>query len=165
MRRTVSFLALFLLSACTAASGPTDASTPSDAGVPLWPVGATRVNATRGVGLAPELCPDGGTSLRESLWSLSLPDGALTLTRCGDVLSDRTLTAAELASFDTAMRGLSHPVRQICGADKPALTLALTTPEGPRRYEDSFYACNGTPGVIYVDNIDPVFTTLSNFPR
>jgi hypothetical protein len=164
MRRSNVLFALLALAACSGAPGPTDASTPSDAGSNLWPVGATRVNATEGAGFGPIGCNDGGFNALETLWSLSLPDGALTRTQCGAVTVDRTLTASELARFDTAMRALALPTQQGCGADKGTLTLALTTPDGPRRYVDSFYACNKEPGVIYVDNIDPVFTALNSFP-
>lgn len=164
MHRSHLPFVLLALAACSGASGPTDASTPSDAGAPLWPVGATRVDATEGAGFGPIGCPDGGFGAVEALWSLSLPDGAFTRTQCGAVTVDRTLTASELARFDTTMRALALPTRQLCGADKGTLTLALTTPDGPRRYVDSFYACNKEPGVVYVDNIDPVFAALRSFP-
>jgi len=46
----------------------------------------------------------------------------------------------------------------ICGADKPFMTLEVTSPAGVKKYTDSFYSCMGEGP--FVDNIDGVFSTM-----
>jgi hypothetical protein len=63
----------------------------------------------------------------------------------------KTLTVAQVASIVAAGNAMEITTEDICGADKPMLTVTVDQ----KVYKDSFYACmgNGT----YVDNIGGVF--------
>jgi hypothetical protein len=63
----------------------------------------------------------------------------------------KTLTTAQVASIVAAGNAMEITTENICGADKPMLTVTVDQ----KVYKDSFYACmgNGT----YVDNIGGVF--------
>ena len=50
--------------------------------------------------------------------------------------------------------------RELCGADKPMLTLKVTSAsQGEKTYTDSFYSCLGGDRV-FVDDIDSAFSAL-----
>jgi hypothetical protein len=66
----------------------------------------------------------------------------------------RTLTDDEIVRLTRALSFLKLHSGYSCGADKPEVTLDLTTSAGQATYSDSFYACQGQPGEIFVDNID-----------
>lgn len=57
----------------------------------------------------------------------------------------RTLTAAEMAELEPALQRLEVVDEDLCGADKPAITLKVTTASGTREYRDSFYSCVEDP--------------------
>jgi hypothetical protein len=63
----------------------------------------------------------------------------------------KTLTVAEVAAVVAAGNAMEITTEDICGADKPMLTVSVDT----KIYKDSFYACmgNGT----YVNDIGGVF--------
>jgi hypothetical protein len=66
----------------------------------------------------------------------------------------RTLTDDEIVRLTRALSFLKLHSGYGCGADKPKVTLDLETSAGKTTYSDSFYACEGQPGEIFVDNID-----------
>jgi hypothetical protein len=61
------------------------------------------------------------------------------------VQRSRTLTATEMAELEPALQRLEVVDEEICGADKPAITLTVTTASGTREYRDSFYSCLEDP--------------------
>ncbi len=70
-----------------------------------------------------------------------------------------SLSAAQLDKINKAMDDVEVTHEDICGADKPMLTLSVSsTSQGTKTYKDSFYSCqkDGT----YVTNIDGVFTAF-----
>ncbi|MDB4997468.1 MAG: hypothetical protein JWM74_4900 [Myxococcaceae bacterium] len=70
-----------------------------------------------------------------------------------------TLTAKEMATVEAALNGLTISHAQMCGADKPYETIAITsTSQGTKKYTDSFYSCDGKGP--YVDNIGAVFSAF-----
>lgn len=71
----------------------------------------------------------------------------------------RTLTAAEIKKIDAAMDGVSIAKEKICGADKPMLNVAVTTPAGKKTYTDAFYSCLGG-NRTFVNGIDEVFSAM-----
>jgi hypothetical protein len=121
-----------------------------DAGPPLWPVGASRVEATLRGGFPAAICfVDGGTIDGET-YVLTLADGRLEAVACtlvppypNTVLKTGTvvLDGGQLARFDDSMRTLTRSPRTFCGADAPSIALALTTAAGTVHYVDDFYAC------------------------
>lgn len=54
----------------------------------------------------------------------------------------RALTAAELDALVPSLEALRVVSIDTCGADKPAVTVTVTTPSGTTEYADSFYSCN-----------------------
>jgi hypothetical protein len=56
--------------------------------------------------------------------------------------TSRTLTAAELDSLRPKLEAFRVVSLDTCGADKPAVTVTVTTPSGVTEYGDSFYSCD-----------------------
>lgn len=150
-------------------SGFTSLDAGTDAGpIPLWPVGATQVEASSHAGYFQGTCDtaDGG---RLTGWdySLTLPEGRLQYEVClGQgpssqyAIGERVVDASGLESFDLAMRGLARGQRQTW-ADVPRSAVVLTTPAGVLRYEDLHSEPWAFPaGVEYVSGIEPLFGVL-----
>ncbi|HEX7601940.1 MAG TPA: hypothetical protein VF316_10060 [Polyangiaceae bacterium] len=73
----------------------------------------------------------------------------------------RTLTPTELGSVATAMKQVVVAgTVNTCGADKPLLTVTVSTPKYAQEYTDSIYQCQGQ-GKLYVDSIDGAFTAVA----
>jgi hypothetical protein len=132
----------------------------------FWPSDATDLVATdSGGGFAPP-GPQGSTcALGEAHFTFRRAASVLSWQTCDEAASpwsltggQRTLSASEAATIDAAMRGLSYPTRDECGADKSVESITVTTPRGTREYLDAFYSCEhaGT----YVDGLDAVFSAL-----
>jgi hypothetical protein len=139
-----------------------------DGGAIIWPSDAKSLAAdSPGGGFTPTP-PAGSTcAFGEQHYKVDLETRAFSSERCtpgaaqGDPLQiekiSRTLTPAELATVDTAMRQLTPPKNlENCGADKGVYTVTVSTPRGDTTYYDSIYACQGG-GKTYVDQIDGVF--------
>jgi hypothetical protein len=151
--------------------GGGDAST--DAGIDdaIWPADAQKLAAdSPGGGFTPQPPPGSECTYGEVHYTLDLATRAFTWSRCvpgadnGDPLTlfqgARTITEEELATIDTAMKGLTPPKDETaCGADKGVYTVTVTTPRGATTYYDSFYVCQGG-GKLYVDHIDDVFSAF-----
>ncbi|AKU94175.1 hypothetical protein AKJ09_00839 [Labilithrix luteola] len=78
---------------------------------------------------------------------------------------EKTLTETEYASLTSAINALILSDRG-CGADKPTLTLKVTTPNATTSYLDDFYRCNKDGN--YVHGLDAVFgqfDTLTSSPH
>ncbi len=149
-------------------TGLNDAGPPGPAA--LWPVDAEEVVATsEGGGFAPPPPPGSTCILGVARYAVAVSAKTLHFERCMAtgaapfqlVKGDRTLSPAEFATVDTAMRGLTSVVdKTACGTDKPRYTVSVKTPRGAMTYEDAFYACQGG-GKLYVENIDELLDVLA----
>ncbi len=142
----------------------------TDAGTtdPIWPTDAQKLVAdSPGGGFTPMPPAGSACTYGAQKYTVEIATKAFTFQRCtaGATATDplvlatggRTLTAAELATVDTAMKHLTPPKDPTaCGADKGVYTVAVTSPRGEATFYDSFYVCTGG-GKTYVDNIDGVF--------
>ncbi len=54
----------------------------------------------------------------------------------------RLLDATEFKNLSQALSNLKVVKADGCGADKPVLTMTITTSQGTQKYMDSFYGCN-----------------------
>jgi hypothetical protein len=135
----------------------------------IWPADATKLVANSpGGGFTPPP-PAGSTcAIGHQKYSLDRDTRVLIFETCEYTdaatplhlkTGTTTLTATELARVEAAMNGLKVSTQETCGADKPYLTVAVTTPEGSKTYTDSFYKCQGGSRT-YVDGIDAVFGAL-----
>ena len=69
------------------------------------------------------------------------------------------LTAAKLTKVKAAIAGLAVSNGDICGADKPWLTIDVASATDPKSLYDEFYSCQGGDKQ-YVSGIDAVFSSL-----
>lgn len=132
----------------------------------IWPANATKLVASSPGGGFVAPAPPGSTcAIGHQKYSLDVATKTLSWETCawqgsGTPLKlatgTRVVTAAESATVSAAMGNVKVATRNACGADKPFLSLEVTSPVGVKKYADSFYACNGGPQV-YVDQIDGVF--------
>ncbi len=158
-----------------AGDGGVDASK-ADTGVDggeggIWPANATEVVAeTAGGGFVPPSPPGSECNFGQQKYSLAVPTKVLTFEKCITDGFDipyklakgtQTLTAAEFASVDKAMKGLAPATGTACGADKPVLTITVKTPTASKLYYDSFYQCIDPATRTYVDHIDGVFSAFN----
>jgi hypothetical protein len=135
----------------------------------VWPSDATRlVTKSSGGGFTPP--PPPGSTCRIGQFSFDLDVATKTLawesckftswqTPLTAESGTKTLSAADMAKIEAALDQVTISTQDICGADKPALSMTVTsTSGGTKEYKDSFYACmkKGT----YVDNIDEVNSAL-----
>ncbi len=73
----------------------------------------------------------------------------------------RVLNAKEQDKIFSALGVLSIPTQKTCGADKPLITVGITSTSQPAKtFVDSFYACNPIKNGVFVDNIDGVISTF-----
>ncbi len=135
----------------------------------IYPADATNLVAqTSGGGFTPPP-PAGSTcALGAAKYSLDVATRKVTYETCKFVdwqtpltkqSGTKVLTTAQLAAITTAAKAMTLATADICGADKPMLTVTVTSPsQGNKTYKDSFYACqdDGT----YVNDIDGVFAAF-----
>ena len=70
------------------------------------------------------------------------------------------LSTSELRSLKTALAGVKVAKKtDLCGADKPLLTVTVTTPGATVEYADSFYSCQD-PTRVHVDGVDAALAKL-----
>ncbi len=143
-------------------------------GVPstdVWPADATKLVAlSPGGGFTPP-APAGSTcGYGQHKYTLDVTASQLSWEVCqataaGQPLhlttGSRTITATELGKITKAAKAVKLSSGDICGADKPVLTIAITSGAGTKTYTDSFYSCRGGSNT-YVDNIDGVFAAMSD---
>ncbi len=78
----------------------------------------------------------------------------------------RAITATELLELTPSLEKLEIVEEAACGADKPALTLHLTTGAGTREYRDSFYGCVPDPRpAVDTSALEEVFSRLAELSR
>lgn len=155
-----------------------DASS-TDASAAILPADAQTIVATSKGGMARYLDVDPTSTCRpaDNTFTLVLASRQLRWKSCSDVANDgglvrldyvegeKTLTETEYASVTSALDALVLSNRG-CGADKPKLTLEVTTPHGTTTFLDDFYRCNKDGN--YVHGLDAVFgqfDTLTSSPH
>ena len=183
MRASWIFAGSLLVAACSSSSTSTttedaglDGSTVTDAEADggIAPTSAiTKIAAdSAGGGFAPAP-PDGSACVRGyQHYDYDAATKKMTFKRCAEgatstdplVLEtgDRDLTDAQIKTLDDAVAAMKITKETGGGADKPVLTVTLTTAAGPTTYYDSFYS-NLNDGKTYVDNIDGVFAAFAGF--
>ncbi len=131
----------------------------------VWPADATKLTSqSSGGGFTPPPPPGSTCGLGALKFELDVATKTLTYETCKFVswqtpltkqTGTKVLSATELASIVSAAKAVKVSTSDICGADKPVLTMTVTAPStGTKTYKDSFYACNGNG--TYVDGIDEV---------
>ena len=135
----------------------------------VWPSGVTKLVAKNAGGGFVRPGPTGSTCGRGmAIYTLELATKKLTSEVCEGttdtaplhvVKATRTLTAAQLSTVDAAMRDVKISKDDICGADKPFLTLAVTAAGATTVLADEFYSCRGGD-TTYVSNIGGVFSAF-----
>lgn len=127
----------------------------------LVPADAKKIVAkSSGGGFTPPPPPGSTCALGAQSYSLDLTTRKVSYETCKFVdwqtpltkqTGSKTLTAAQVAKIVAAGNAMEITTSDICGADKPMLTVTVDT----KVYKDSFYACDGNG--VYVDNIGGVF--------
>jgi hypothetical protein len=136
----------------------------------IWPADSKQLVAeSPGGGFVPPAPPGSTCGLGKQKYSLDVATRKLSWEQCDWQdnnqplhlsTGSRLITAAELATVNTAMNDVTLSAGDICGADKPMLSIKVTSPsQGTKTYTDSFYSCMGGDRT-YVDNIDGVFGAL-----
>jgi hypothetical protein len=127
----------------------------------IVPATAKKLTAeSSGGGFTPPPPPGSNCGLGAQKYELDLTTRKVAYETCKFVdwqtpltkeTGSKTLTTAQVASIVAAGNAMEITTEDICGADKPMLTVTVDQ----KVYKDSFYACmgNGT----YVDNIGGVF--------
>ncbi|MET0390959.1 MAG: hypothetical protein ABW321_33620 [Polyangiales bacterium] len=138
---------------------------PSNVGDPVFtPCSRTVVLETAGDGFRPPP-PEGSDCRGEETFSFDLESGAFDWVTCSfspdqpwlRSTGARTLSEEESAQLAAVLEEVTlAPVGEGCGADKPTLSLEISTSDATQKYIDSFQSCND-PAASYVDGIDPVF--------
>jgi predicted secreted protein len=134
----------------------------------VWPGTASKLVAKTGGGFV-RPGPEGSTCGRGSAtYTLDLATRKLVAEECTGatetsplsmVKTTKTLTTAQLAKVDEAMRTVKISKSDICGADKPFMTLTVTAAGATKTFHDEFYSCMGGDKV-FVTNIGAPFTVF-----
>ncbi|MEZ4364294.1 MAG: hypothetical protein R3B48_29235 [Kofleriaceae bacterium] len=146
---------LVALSACDDAAGPA----PGD---DVWSDAVRSLTlANEGGGLA--IKPPGSEcNVGAAEYTLTVSDKKLDSVQCEaasrgapllNVTRSQTLSEAEFAGLEPNLMLLKVVDSNECGADKPAITLKVTTPAGTNEYRDSFYACIQDPRPMIDTNV------------
>ncbi len=132
----------------------------------IWPSDAkTLVAQTRGGGFTPQP-PAGSTcTFGATKYSLDVATKKVSWEVCEFIdwttpmkpkSGTTTLSTSKYATVVDAIGEVSISTDSICGADKPLLTLTVTSPsEGTKTFTDDFYSCRGDG--TYITNIEGVF--------
>lgn len=133
----------------------------------LYPANATKLVAeSPGGGFTPPAPPGSTCAVGKQKYTLDRATKKMTSEICeltgGKLMlktATTTITSSELGQITKAMNKVTIATQDMCGADKPMLSITVTTPEGDKTYTDSFYRCQGGDRT-YVDNIDGVFGAM-----
>lgn len=160
-------LGFALLAGCGGSEGGEEPS-PGDV---VWNARVqTLVISSEGGGLLPTP-PSSECQVGSAEYTLRVADLRLDSWRCEStggnapyrkVERSRALTSAELTDLSSSLEKLQVVEENVCGADKPAITLKLTTGDETREYRDSFYGCLPDPRpAIDTSALDEVFGRLT----
>ncbi|MDF2697895.1 MAG: hypothetical protein K0S65_6278, partial [Labilithrix sp.] len=120
----------------------------------IWPADRTQLVAeSPGGGFVPP-APAGSTcTIGRQKYTLDTATRKLAWEECAYppngqpyhlTTGSRVVSAAELGGVDAAMNDVAITTGGICGADKPMLSIKVTSAsQGPKTYTDSFYSCMG----------------------
>ncbi len=139
-----SLVSLVSLGAC---GGDDDGPGPGET---VWSAEVrTLVLASSGGGFLPTP-PNSECEVGSFEYELDVATSQLSAVTCSGnplrkVARQRALTAAEMTELEPALQELKVVDEMTCGADKPELTLTVTTAAGTREYRDSFYSCLDDP--------------------
>jgi hypothetical protein len=136
----------------------------------LWPVDRKQLVAeTSGGGFTPPPAAGSTCAIGAAKYTFDVATRKLSWTECDFVDWDtpmhpisgsKNLRNEDVAAIDAAMNDVKISQQDICGADKPLLTISVTSAsQGTKKYLDNFYSCWGD-GNTFVDNIDGVFATF-----
>lgn len=112
--------------------------------------------------------PAGSTCNGESEYRYDLDRRELTWSECPiaggsqpwrEVSGARTLDRDDHDRVVEVLRAIVVSSEEICGADKPVLTITVKTEGAEQLYTDSFYSCRGD-AAPYVDGIDGALSEL-----
>ncbi len=155
--------------AAMASCGDLDGERPNDGSV--WPSNASKLVARdEGGGFVGPYSPPGSDCvLSEATYTLMVGTRILASAQCEAAgagaplhlrFTTRTISSEELCRVSHAMRGLILSDRAVCGADKPFLSVAVSTfARTTTTYRDEVNSCQ-TGNDPYVRNIDAVFEVL-----
>lgn len=127
------------------------------------------VIASEGGGLLPTP-PTSECEAGSAEYSLSIARSTLDSWRCESdgtaplrkVARMQAITPQELQAIEPSLQRLKVVDSKVCGADKPALSLRITTSAGTLEYRDSFYGCLSDPRpAIDTTALDEVFGKLT----
>jgi hypothetical protein len=139
-------------------NGPTD----------ILPGNAIRIEGrSSGGGFSPPAPAGSNCALGQTTYALDLATRTFAWSTCDFTAPDaplalatgtRTITTAELGRVERAARQSKISTADICGADKPMVSVTVQDPSGSKTYLDDFYSCEkkGT----YLENIDVVMSAL-----
>lgn len=137
----------------------------------IWAENATKLTAqSSGGGFAPPPPPGSSCARGAQKYTLDIASRELSYERCeasaagpfAKKTGTKTLSAKDARSIVDVARAASIVTdRDICGADKPMVSVSLVTPSGTKRYLDSFYACRkgSTP---YADGLDAILHAMAD---
>jgi hypothetical protein len=137
--RTALVLALGFAAAC----GGSDA---------VWSSSVSRLVLRSSGGFGPPSQPTAECPAAGAEYTLVVADRSLSAWRCqpGPTAPhplmrsslSQTLSATDYDALLPELQALRVISVDTCGADKPEVTVIVTTPSGTTEYADSFYACN-----------------------
>lgn len=150
MRTSIFAFGCFALAAC----GGTDGGHVTQPGQSVYTRAVTKlVVSDEGGGFTAQPPTGAACDPQRAGYTLTVADHRLAWSYCavtgdGSAAADyaptsgaRALSDAEWAALQPTLRGLVVDDGKTCGADKPTLTLVVTTAAGDLTYGDGFYGC------------------------
>lgn len=133
----------------------------------FWPASSTKLVAHSTPGFGPWPPPGSTCSVGASTYTYDVATKKLSWEVCQynpdnkpftNATGSKVLTAAQIDKIVGSVKSLKISTADICGADKPGMTVTVTSANGEKSYLDDFYACQkqGT----YVSNIGVVFGAM-----
>lgn len=117
----------------------------------VWSSSVSRLVIRSSGGFLPPSQPTADCPTEGVEYTLVVADRTLSARRCSPApgapyplllsTASRTLTPAEFDGLVPKLEALRVVRVDTCGADKPAITVMVTTPSGTAEYADSFYSC------------------------
>jgi hypothetical protein len=137
---------VFVVMLCAAAAASCTSSDDS-----VWSSSVSRLVLRSSGGFLPPSQPTADCPMEVTEYTLVVADRTLGVRRCSPgpdaphplmlTTASRSLTASEFDALVPKLEALRVVSVDTCGADKPELTVSVTTPSGTTEYGDSFYSC------------------------
>lgn len=118
----------------------------------VWSSSVSQLVLRRAGGFLPPSQPTADCPIQGVEYTLVVADRSLSAFRCTPgptapyplmrTSASRTLSTAELDALVPKLEALRVVSVDSCGADKPGMTVTVTTPSGVTEYGDSFYSCD-----------------------